>query len=57
MHTITQIQTILHKPSFKNEYWKKIGNEPAKKISVAAWFKLYDLPETKVLAPLTIETN
>jgi len=57
MHTITQIQTILHKPSFKNEYWKKIGNEPAKKISVAAWFKLYDLPETKVLAPLTIEKN
>ena len=50
-----QIQTILYKPSFKNHYWAKKGDEPAKRISKAKWFELYDLPGTEVLPPLTVE--
>jgi hypothetical protein len=32
----------------------KDGKNPAKKISKKKWFELYDLPDTKILAPITI---
>ena len=39
----------------KTHYWMKEDELPAKRISKDKWFKLYDLPDTKVLGPLTKE--
>ena len=62
---VIKIQTIMteHTPklrrgkleTFKNDYWMKDGDQQAKKISKKEWFRLYNIPETVVLAPLTKE--
>ena len=47
------LQTILYTPSHKTHYWKKEGNQKAKKISKKEWLELHDLGHSEVLAPIT----
>jgi len=54
-----QIQMILIKPEFKNEFWMRIGNQEPEQISEKKWFKIYNDSFTmdciEVLGPITKE--
>lgn len=49
------IQTVLTLPECKTTYWKKDGNNKAKRISKSEWFRLYKMENINVLPPITKE--
>jgi hypothetical protein len=47
-----RIQTVLHEPSFIQEFWMQKGHANPVKISKQKWFKLYDA-NAEILNPIT----